>query len=139
MATVRDAEPCAGDPTVLCFDNLDGTTTDPLIDQHGNPVRTPAGGDNFIGELDRTSQEAESFGGSLQGVNKARIFGHSNQFLLGGSIDHGRVGYQTNAEIGSIGPQFTITGDGRSFKTPTSNRQHHLNQHLLWPIFLRHL
>lgn len=108
-----NSAPCASDPSVLCFDNLDGTTTDPLIDQHGNPVLTPAGGDSFVGEIDRTSQQAESFGASLQGVEKGKIFGHGNQFLLGGSIDHGRVGYQTNAEIGSIGPEFVITGDGQ--------------------------
>jgi len=112
-ANGSDSEPCASDPTVLCFDNLDGTTTDPLLDQHGNPVLTPAGGDNFVGEIDRTSQQAESFGGSLQGVEKSKLFGHGNQFLLGGSIDHGRVGYQTSAEIGSIGPQFVVTGDGQ--------------------------
>jgi len=112
-ANGSNSAPCASDPSVLCFDNLDGTTTDPLIDQHGNPVLTPAGGDNFVGEIDRTSQQAESFGGSLQGVEKGKIFGHGNQFLLGGSIDHGRVGYQTNAEIGSIGPEFVITGDGQ--------------------------
>lgn len=112
-ANGSNATPCASDPSVLCFDNLDGTTTDPLLDQHGNPVITPPGGDNFVGEIDRTSQQAESFGGSLQGVEKAKLFGHGNQFLLGGSIDHGRVGYQTSAEIGSIGPQFVITGDGQ--------------------------
>jgi iron complex outermembrane recepter protein len=49
----------------------------------------------------------------LQGVEKSKILGHGNQFLLGGSIDHGRVGYQTSAEIGSIGPEFVITGDGQ--------------------------
>lgn len=111
-ANGSNAAPCAGDPTVLCFDNLDGTNV-PLVDQNGNPVLTPAGGDNYVGEIDRTKQQAESFGASLQGVQKARILGHRNQFLLGGSVDHGRVGYQTNAEIGSIGPNFTITGDGQ--------------------------
>ncbi|WP_409561904.1 TonB-dependent receptor domain-containing protein [Hyphomicrobium sp. MC8b] len=111
-ANGSEAAPCAGDASVLCFDNLDGTTVQ-LVDQNGNPVLTPAGGDNYVGEIDRTSQQAESYGASLQGVQKAKIFGHKNQFLLGGSIDHGRVGYQTSAEIGSIGPNFTVTGDGQ--------------------------
>jgi iron complex outermembrane receptor protein len=106
-ANGSDAAPCAGTPGVLCFDG------DPLIDQFGNPVLTPPGGDNFVGEIDRISQQAESYGASLQGVEKSKVFDHGNQFLIGASIDHGRVGYDTSAEIGSIGPQFVITGDGQ--------------------------
>ncbi|MBS0252483.1 MAG: TonB-dependent receptor, partial [Proteobacteria bacterium] len=111
-ANGSEAAPCSGDESVLCFDNLNGTTVQ-LFDQNGNPVLTPAGGDNYVGEIDRTSQQAESYGASLQGVQKAKVFDHNNQFLLGGSVDHGRVGYQTDAEIGSIGPNFTVTGDGQ--------------------------
>ena len=107
-----DAEECGDVPGTLCFDNLDGDTIH-LVDQHGNPVLLPNNGDEAIGELDRTSERADSFGGSLQGVEKAKLFGHGNQFLVGGSIDHGRVGYQTSAEIGAFNSPFAITGDGQ--------------------------
>ncbi|RUO98471.1 TonB-dependent receptor [Hyphomicrobium sp.] len=106
-ANASDAAPCSGDPALLCFDG------DPLFDQRGNPVITPANGDQAVGEIDRISQQAESYGGSLQAVQKAKVWGHGNQFLVGASIDHGRVGYQTSAEIGSFGPQFVVTGDGQ--------------------------
>jgi iron complex outermembrane recepter protein len=112
-SNAQDCSVSGGPAGILCFDNLDGTT-DTLVDQHGHPIATPLGGpDDFVGEIDRTSQDANSFGASLQAVEKAKIFGFGNQFLLGASIDHGRVGYQTSAEIGTIQPEFVITGDGQ--------------------------
>lgn len=108
-----NATDCSATPGILCFNNLGGTTVT-LVDPQGNTIPTPPGGSgNFVGEIDRTSQDADSFGGTLQGVEKARVLGFGNQFLLGASVDHGQVGYQTSAEIGTIGPKFVITGDGQ--------------------------
>ena len=54
------------------------------------PPTSPAA----YGTLDHTSQNANSWGLSGQGVEKAPVFGLPNQFLLGASYDHGRVGYR---------------------------------------------
>ncbi len=61
------------------------------------------------GTLDHTSQNANSWGLSGQGVEKARVFGLPNQFLLGASYDHGRVGYASSSDLGTFGPDFVLT------------------------------
>ena len=35
--------------------------------------------------------------------------GMHNQFLLGASYDHGRVGYASSSDLGLFGPQFVLT------------------------------
>ena len=100
---IADATDCAGStlPDVVCFTN----ETDPP-----DPVVGPGGReeafnpDAVYGTLDRTSQNANSWGVSGQGVEKAPIMGLHNQFLLGASYDHGRVGYASSSELGVFGP-----------------------------------
>ena len=63
------------------------------------------------GTLDHTSQNANSWGLSGQGVEKTTIMGLHNQFLLGASYDHGRVGYASSSDLGTFGPEFVLTLD----------------------------
>jgi iron complex outermembrane recepter protein len=92
----------------LCLVNVDGSTT-PLVDQYGNVIPTPPG---VVGELDRTSIDAKSFGGSMQATDKSQLLGHSNQLILGSSIDHGEVNYGASSEIGTVGSNFVVGGTG---------------------------
>ena len=62
-----------------------------------------------IGTLDHTSQNANSWGLSGQGVEKSTIMGMPNQFLLGTSYDHGHVGYGSFSTLGFWGPDFVLT------------------------------
>ena len=62
-----------------------------------------------IGTMDHTSQNANSWGLSGQGVEKSTIMGMHNQFLLGASYDHGRVGYASSSDLGFFGPDFVLT------------------------------
>ncbi|HEY7670232.1 MAG TPA: TonB-dependent receptor, partial [Hyphomicrobium sp.] len=64
--------------------------------------------DVSYGSIDRTAQSARSYGVALQGVEKSRLFGLSNQFLLGASYDHGDVDYSANSELGFFGPKFVV-------------------------------
>lgn len=100
-----DASDCgAGN---LCLDG------DPALTAAGAPI-----GFNPMlaySTLDRTSQDADSFGGSLQAVDKSRIFGLTNQFLIGASYDHGNVDYTANSELGFYGDRFVATGFGSGF------------------------
>jgi iron complex outermembrane receptor protein len=109
---ISSAQDCGGlgfgTPGYLCVVNPDGSTT-PLVDQHGKAIATPAG---IVGELDRTSIRANSYGGSLQGTDKSKLFGHGNQALVGISIDHGAVNYDATAEIGTLESDFVISGTG---------------------------
>jgi len=71
-----------------------------------------------LGSLDRTSQDANSYGGSVQGVDKSKVFGLGNQFLLGASYDHGQVAYTASSELGVFGPLFVINGLGIQLTDP---------------------
>ncbi len=62
------------------------------------------------GSLDRTKQNAGSYGVALQGVEKAPVAGLPNQFLLGASFDHGNVPYESSSELGYVGQQFVVNG-----------------------------
>ena len=96
---------CLNDPTFPDNQVLDG---------NGNPV-TVSGGQvmghdlDELGTLDHTSQNANSWGLSGQGVEKSTIMGMHNQFLLGASYDHGRVGYASSSDLGFFGPEFVLT------------------------------
>jgi iron complex outermembrane recepter protein len=96
---------------------LDGNTADDVVlDQNGNPLGVLGAGRlvpghplSALGTLDRTSQDADSFGGSFQGVDRERLFGLPNQFLLGTSYDHGSVRYTASSELGFFGPGFVVS------------------------------
>ena len=55
---------------------------------------------------------------SLQATNDAQLFGRDNNFVVGGSIDHGQVDFRANSELGFIypdlfvGPNPAIPGTG---------------------------
>ena len=90
------------DPSFLCFPDLQGNLTN-LIGLNGLPV--PATGvlaNSVLGEIDRTSTAANSFGGSLQAATNAKIFGHDNRFVVGASLDNGRAQFNTISELGTI-------------------------------------
>lgn len=107
-ANILEVEACGN---FLCLDG------DPLTSANG-PVPSSVGGGAPIGSLDRTSQNADSFGGSLQAVEKAKLFGHNNQFLIGGSIDHGHVAYGARSALGTIGPDFVTSPLGIGLTGP---------------------
>jgi iron complex outermembrane recepter protein len=66
--------------------------------------------DTTYGTLDRTSQDAGSYGATLQGVEKTPMLGLPNQFLVGASYDRGRVDYASSSALGFYGPRFVATG-----------------------------
>ena len=111
---VSNAGPCpfgpgGTPPTGACFTNTDGNTI-LLHDPNGAVITVP---DNLtaLGELDRTSLDSNSYGASAQAVDKDKVFGHGNQFLVGGSIDHGTTSWKTNAQLGTFGPGFVVNSD----------------------------
>jgi iron complex outermembrane recepter protein len=100
---IVEAEDCAG---LVCLEE-DGALEE-AEDINGNDLAfNPA---LSYGSIDRTSQEADSWGTQLQAVEKSPVAGYPNQFLLGASYDHGRVPYGTSSELGFFGPQFVVNG-----------------------------
>jgi iron complex outermembrane receptor protein len=90
------------DDDFLCFPDLNGNLSN-LIGLNGLPV--PAVGvlaNSVLGEIDRTSTAAASFGGSWQAATTEKIFGHDNRFVVGASVDQGNVQFNTLSELGTI-------------------------------------
>jgi iron complex outermembrane recepter protein len=64
------------------------------------------------GSIDGTSQNADSAGFTVQGEEKSKVFGHTNQFVAGISYDHGRVSYTADSQLGVFAPKFVVDGQG---------------------------
>jgi outer membrane receptor protein involved in Fe transport len=64
---------------------------------------------NIFGVIDQVQQDNESFGGSVQAVDRSELFGMSNQLLVGASYDHGEVAYNTSSILGLFGPKFVVS------------------------------
>jgi len=128
---IAEAGPCDDDVEVngaeapagkryLCWEDDD----EAVLNQHGDPLLTGPGNfedggsfdySNFsgsttdLGSIDRTSQDARSWGFSGQAVERTPLFGFANQFLVGGSYDHGEVKYGANSELGYFLPKFVVS------------------------------
>jgi outer membrane receptor protein involved in Fe transport len=110
---ITEAEECE-EPGLEAFLCIEG---EPATDQTGNIIfddlRMP------LGSIDRTGQKADSWGGSIQAVNKADLFGHRNQFLIGTSYDQGEVNFNASSELGFFRPRFVVEGAGITLTGPT--------------------
>src|SRR5712691_4232874 len=104
-----DVVPC--DPGLLpgfpCF----GENDNPLFGLNGLSVPDILNGAT-PGSIDRTATAANSYGASGQATSSARLFGHNNQFVIGASVDRGRVNFQAASELGTIGSDLFVTGTG---------------------------
>lgn len=94
----------------LCLPGEDGPE-ERVEDQAGNNVLASLF-NGPLGSIERINQDAESYGFSSQLVEKMHVFGRPNQFLIGVSYDHGKVGYRTSSELGTVGDRFHVTGSG---------------------------
>lgn len=108
-ANILEVEDCGNG--FLCLEG------EPITSANGG-VPSTIGGGAPIGSLDNTSQNADSLGGTIQAVERARVFDHRNQFLIGGSIDHGHVAYGASSELGTFGPDFVLTPLGIALTGP---------------------
>jgi outer membrane receptor protein involved in Fe transport len=95
--------PCTANPADLC-DEADQD----IEDIFGNNP----GYQDGLATIDRTRQDARSYGGSAQVTEKSRLFGLPNQFLIGASFDHGKVRYGANSELGLLGDKLVVNGLG---------------------------
>ncbi|MGO8866032.1 MAG: TonB-dependent receptor [Alphaproteobacteria bacterium] len=103
-----DAQLCA-DPTLLCL----GDDTTPLIDTSGAQVPSSVLGGGIAGENDNSSITSLGLGGSLQGTERAPLFAHDNNLVVGASLDHADVSFNSTNELGIIDPStLAVTGLG---------------------------
>ncbi|MGO8913498.1 MAG: TonB-dependent receptor [Bradyrhizobium sp.] len=100
-------QPCAADPTLLCF----GNGVAPANGLNGMQLANSFPG-AVLGEIDRTMTHSTTTGVSLQATNSDQLFGHTNKFVVGTSFDSSVTQFSASAELGTIGPNFVVTGSG---------------------------
>ncbi|HWB47551.1 MAG TPA: TonB-dependent receptor [Stellaceae bacterium] len=95
-------------PDTLCLDERDN----PLFSTTGGTVPNILGGAPPA-ENDYTQTTSLGLGGSVQGTYTAPIFDHANNLVVGFSIDHGDVDFNSSNEVASITlPSLVTKGTG---------------------------
>jgi outer membrane receptor protein involved in Fe transport len=102
-----DVQPCL-DPTFLCF----GDSVSAANGVNGRQLANPFPSSATLGEIDRTKTQTTSVGTTLQATNTDTIYGHSNHFVIGASVDYGVTNFSANAELGVIQPNYFVQGNG---------------------------
>jgi outer membrane receptor protein involved in Fe transport len=100
-------QPCA-DPTLLCY----GDNSTPAFGLNGVQLSNPFAPDAVLGEIDRTTTQSRTLGFSLQATNTDELFGHGNHFVAGTSYDRSVTHFNAIPELGTIGPNFVVSGSG---------------------------
>lgn len=101
-------QPCGADPTLLCF-NDDATPANGL---NGAQLANPFDPAAVLGENDRTTTHSTTSGLTLQATNTDQLFGHDNRFVVGTSLDHSVSHFTASAELGTINPNYVVSGSG---------------------------
>jgi iron complex outermembrane receptor protein len=122
-----DIEDCGDNTLCLSQDDAPGVPAAQrqILDRSNNPIPCPAGGCDGVpwGTVDRTWTSARTVGGTLQATNDDKIFGHGNHFTVGASVDHSKINFRGNSELGYIypdlfvGPNSAIPGTGSIIHT----------------------
>jgi outer membrane receptor protein involved in Fe transport len=102
------AQPCTANAMLLCFG--DGVT--PANGLNGAQLANPFDPNAFLGENDRTTTHSTTSGASLQATNTDQLFGHNNHFAVGGAFDYGVTNFSATAELGTINPNYVVSGSG---------------------------
>jgi outer membrane receptor protein involved in Fe transport len=100
-------QPCAN-PALLCF----GDDTTPANGLNGVQLANPFDPSAVLGELDRNNTHSTTTGGALQATNSDQLFGHNNKFVVGASFDASVTHFTASAELGTIAPNFVVSGSG---------------------------
>lgn len=103
-----ETEPCDADPALLCFNS----DTAPANGLNGVQLANPFPDTAVLGQIDRTSTRSTTTGATLQATNTDQLFGHNNQFMVGASFDSGVTRFGASAELGTIGPNYVVSGSG---------------------------
>jgi outer membrane receptor protein involved in Fe transport len=107
-ANPTGTQPCGADPTLLCF----GDPATPANGLNGVQLNNPFSPDAVLGENDRTTTQSTTTGVSLQATNTDKLFGHTNNFVVGASFDSSQTHFTGTAELGTFLPNFVLAGSG---------------------------
>ncbi|MCZ7594632.1 MAG: TonB-dependent receptor [Hyphomicrobium sp.] len=131
------ANPAGGNPLeeYLC---LEGDPLEPLLDQGGALIEVDdvAADDDLVGSIERLATTSDSWGGAVEGQEKAKLFGLPNLFIAGVSYDHGRTNYKTSSELGEIQPKYVVEGKGIFVDDPDELAPRNLNaENTYWGVY----
>jgi outer membrane receptor protein involved in Fe transport len=101
-------QPCAADAALLCY----GDDSTPANGLNGAQLANPFDPSAVLGENDRTTTYTTTSGFSLQATNTDQLFGHNNHFVVGTSFDYSVTNFTASAELGTIGPDYVVSGSG---------------------------
>jgi iron complex outermembrane recepter protein len=79
------------------------------------------GGTVPIGENDFETIHAVTYGGSAQTTYTGGLFGHENNFVVGGSIDNSKIDFQSETEVGQINPSLQVEASNFFVFTPENS------------------
>ena len=88
------------------------TIPSPANGLNGVQLANPFPDTAVLGQIDRTSTRSTTTGATLQATNTDQLFGHNNQFMVGTSFDSGVTRFGASAELGTIGPNYVVSGSG---------------------------
>ncbi|WP_245263333.1 TonB-dependent receptor [Azorhizobium doebereinerae] len=72
-----------------------------LYNQFGQTVPYQTLADNQLyGVINRTWTDTTTYGGSVQAVSDDTLLGHTNHFVVGGSLDYSTINFQSSTELG---------------------------------------
>ncbi len=100
--------------SLLCLQTANGDIV-PVTNQSGATVATGKyfGPGDTIGEIDRSTNDTNSYGATLQATDKDKLLDRPNIFIAGASVDRGYVKTTSDAELGPLDTQtWVVTGDG---------------------------
>ena len=92
-----------------------GKTTafrDQFLILNGTGQMFPFDGAITYGTLDRTFTDSVSQGGTLQVTGNQSLFGLSNYFTAGGSVDHSSIAFQSGSTLAREFPDLQVALDG---------------------------
>jgi outer membrane receptor protein involved in Fe transport len=107
-----ETAPCDADSALLCFNEDNTTPGAPANGLNGVQLANPFPADAVLGQIDRTTTRSTTTGATLQATNTDQLFGHNNQFMVGTSFDSGVTRFGASAELGTIGPNYVVSGSG---------------------------
>jgi len=103
-----DVQPCDPNSGQLCFND----PAVPANGLNGGQLNNPFPANATLGEIDRSTVRTTSVGAGAQLSNSDKIFGFTNHFSVGSSFDFGQSNYSASAELGTVGPDYVVTGSG---------------------------
>ena len=103
------SSPCVPplDPNTFCSPNPATGEQEQVFDQNGQPVPLSVGG-AYPGDIESAKTHTNTWGGTAQVTSTARLFGHPNHFVLGGTVADNYTTYGTGIWMGTLDNSRTV-------------------------------